>query len=1230
MPVDHEELDAEISIEFSVERTFDTPELQTSSRASRKRAPAEGFVQAASLLCVSKPASPVYRVFLGLSNGKILSYQCKRDTDGPGETAGNGQLVRSEPVIHEGHSGPVRCLIFLERLNSDFDLPRITDDHEDDELAGMSRGGHNGNPLDVSPSVAAQRSDKGGFLLSGGSDRVIKVWELSYHDDPVGRGAARCLQTLYGHGGSVLAMASSVFGGEAIVASCSTDQHIMLWKMDPDKRVLRFPPFRCFQKIHASIRPPVPDQQADEDPKRTSEKTEKDRPPPPPRADDAGWFTALTFRDGGDTLSLLASDTSGCVTHFAYSLPYEPAKEPARRASGASSERRGGDGQRRGKRGSMESIAGDMMVGGGSFECVRRVAFHHRAIVGLLCLPGEQRIVTHGYDQKVRISHPDTHECFLDDTHPSAAIFTCAAWHGTYQELMLADSQGHISIYNLRSDEKVTYEPLPLAWGGQDGSTSSSSSAAAAAAAAERDKDGGGGKDGSGKEKPDAKLVATDGQRRVWAMIALPTMEDWNQGLDPSSMPFIPPATTTTEEQQDQANDQQAAAASSSGVPADDATASVEESAIYDGLNKPRHVVVLTGWEAVQLRLVPRAACPSIKGHSGAVVRAFYRPLGCGERASEREKNPLGVSGHLYSASSDNTIKCWDVENQLCLRTFRTFRSEITEFLFLPSTEMFLTGHESGDIKMWNVDDMQSVTLKTPKGQRPHKNTISSMALLVTSPSAKKEPTPTPTPTAAAAAAAGGPATYRSAESLESDENGGGDGDAASSVSSLPVDGAARMREGEGSGGDGVRSRDRMDAVVVGSFDCYVSLWKIVDEGDTITARMERSFRAHPTDDDELLCLCVSSCHPTAPPSPTSPSQVARNLTHRSTTSNLSHRLTGHGHHTDRHSPSTVVLTGGNKGVIYCWMLPKANQPERLLFQLAGHQDAVTSLIEVSGRLFSGSEDGTVRIWLLTSSSTQGARESAPEALGQVRVPVSLSPPPAAKRLPSRLLEHVKTPSHGDSSRTAHQAARPNVTMTRRNTDKGRAGDEEHHMGEPHRTGGFGIVEQFVAVWMWAHPLKKGSEPQAGTDQKDQPGRWVVFSCSRNGEIIGWDVLTLRIVWWTRFDDTEIRSVAYAAPWRTLWLGKEDGGIFFCTLPPTLAFPLQKERHAAFLESGGRPMDIDHEIVGLPEWHRRPLDDVVEMDKEQDVGRWVVVGPLPPERRKRRRRKRSSFVGGGG
>ncbi len=126
----------------------------------------------------------------------------------------------------------------------------------------------------------------GGVVLSGASDRTIKIWTM--HDK-------KCPTTLHGHGGSVLAL----YYGEGMLLSSATDSFFFIWT-PPSADILRYPRLIPQQKIG-------PELFLRDDPVRRSSKS---------GGGGDYWITSITVREGDGQITIICGDSGGFLQMY--------------------------------------------------------------------------------------------------------------------------------------------------------------------------------------------------------------------------------------------------------------------------------------------------------------------------------------------------------------------------------------------------------------------------------------------------------------------------------------------------------------------------------------------------------------------------------------------------------------------------------------------------------------------------------------------------------------------------------------------------------------------------------------------------------------------------------------------------------------------------------------------------------------------------------------------------
>ncbi|OQS05507.1 hypothetical protein THRCLA_20602 [Thraustotheca clavata] len=123
-------------------------------------------------------------------------------------------------------------------------------------------------------------------------------------------------------------------------------------------------------------------------------------------------------------------------------------------------------------------------------------------------------------------------------------------------------------------------------------------------------------------------------------------------------------------------------------------------------------MMIQTPGNGFKFKIKRDATYMECKGHTDAVIAvAAIMPT------SEDHIASSGTS--IFSASIDNTLRCWDPYDVHVLYGFEEKESELSCLAYAPKYNRLLTGSENGNFKQWNVDNGQYSII--PR----HKNTIS-------------------------------------------------------------------------------------------------------------------------------------------------------------------------------------------------------------------------------------------------------------------------------------------------------------------------------------------------------------------------------------------------------------------------------------------------------------------------------------------------------------------------
>ncbi|KAG2447723.1 hypothetical protein HYH02_007183 [Chlamydomonas schloesseri] len=103
-------------------------------------------------------------------------------------------------------------------------------------------------------------------------------------------------------------------------------------------------------------------------------------------------------------------------------------------------------------------------------------------------------------------------------------------------------------------------------------------------------------------------------------------------------------------------------------------------------------------------------------GHEKAVISLYSCSGGVAGPGGDHDYR-------IFSASIDNTVRLWDPYDMACIRVMEEMHSELSAMTFYEGWNLLVTGHDNGDIRLWNLDTCSTVTL------RQHTNTVTSLEL---------------------------------------------------------------------------------------------------------------------------------------------------------------------------------------------------------------------------------------------------------------------------------------------------------------------------------------------------------------------------------------------------------------------------------------------------------------------------------------------------------------------
>lgn len=330
------------SIDFKHVTSYTSPLFST--QKSTRRAVRDGVVTASVVLFIPQcpPQHTWNFLFVGLTDGKVLYWETDRNAQ---EKRANKE---SKPRVLNEHKGGIRSMIFVKSLCQ-------------------------------------------GVMFTGAADRCIKMWDLS---DP--RSQIMCVHSLYGHGGTVLALE---YGSETLLSS-STDGFMCVWRDQSPTKLLRFPAYSMRQKISP----------------------ESHRAGGSHRGPKETWFLSISMREG-EAPCIFAGDTEGYVHIFKPEACQE---------------------------GDRDQL----------FLLAHKMKIHELGISNMMTVPMESFIFTLSFDQCFKTLDSLSGAVIFQESNQCNVVFNGLAWDPVSQDVIVADEKGYIGFYNLYMESCVVWRQL--------------------------------------------------------------------------------------------------------------------------------------------------------------------------------------------------------------------------------------------------------------------------------------------------------------------------------------------------------------------------------------------------------------------------------------------------------------------------------------------------------------------------------------------------------------------------------------------------------------------------------------------------------------------------------------------------------------------------------------------------------------------------------------------------
>lgn len=252
--------------------------------------------------------------------------------------------------------------------------------------------GHTGRVCSLLALTECEGAFGGGLVVSGGADSSIRVW-----DPRVREGENACVQTMFGHEGSVTAL---VQVGPYIVSG-STDKTVRLWRAGLGRKAAMYPWFEEHARLGTMD----------------------------------GWIQSLSFNvthKVGDLGAVYAADSTGAALCFKPRFDKEaPGKIDF-------------------------AVEGD--ASGGGVKPFNKLL--NRAIIQIKFLAEENMVLTLAYDNKLRVYDSRSGMLILTLDNSNLCAFHHMEWDGEHRQLYLVDRYGYLWVWDLVTESVVFKEQM--------------------------------------------------------------------------------------------------------------------------------------------------------------------------------------------------------------------------------------------------------------------------------------------------------------------------------------------------------------------------------------------------------------------------------------------------------------------------------------------------------------------------------------------------------------------------------------------------------------------------------------------------------------------------------------------------------------------------------------------------------------------------------------------------
>lgn len=111
----------------------------------------------------------------------------------------------------------------------------------------------------------------------------------------------------------------------------------------------------------------------------------------------------------------------------------------------------------------------------------------------------------------------------------------------------------------------------------------------------------------------------------------------------------------------------------------------------------------------VWIPLKGEEAAYDLKEHKDEVLALAWSPTGPGTLN-------INISLRLATASSDGTVKLWDMENGKCIVTFNQHTGPVNAVAFSPNYEYLSSGGSDGTVRLYSMKELRHLRSLVPPG----------------------------------------------------------------------------------------------------------------------------------------------------------------------------------------------------------------------------------------------------------------------------------------------------------------------------------------------------------------------------------------------------------------------------------------------------------------------------------------------------------------------------------